>query len=132
MPDSLVADLESEMACEDLLDCVYGLAAVDERTFLTLVDDGGALTVDELADRLDCGRTTAYRSVQRLLEAEVVRREQVNYDDGGYHYVYRARRPEAVADAMQRVLNDWYAQTGQLIRQFREEYGDAPAEPAEE
>ena len=88
--------------------------------FQTLQRTGRGLTVDDIADRLGCERSTAYRSISRLLEAGVVTQQQVNYDHGGYYYVYRPRAPEHVAHDIQRLLNDWYATVGQLIQEFED------------
>lgn len=124
MPEALVEDLETEMRCEDLLDCIHGLAAIDEDCFRLLTEVDGWLTVDEIAEQLDCGRTTAYRAAQRLLEAGFFRRKQVAYDDGGYYHSYRAQDPEEIADDMLRIMNEWCVQTGELINEFRSKYGD--------
>ena len=61
-----------------------------------------------------------------------VRREQVNYDDGGYHHVFEPVDADEAADDMQRLLDDWYAKMGQLIREFRTTYDETPSTvPAE-
>ena len=100
-----------------------------------LTDRSEPLTVDEIAEEVDRERSTAYRSVQRLLQSGFVQKEQINYDQGGYYHVFRPTDPDEIADDMQRMLNDWYAKMGQLIGEFREKYGEAieepPAAPAE-
>ncbi|WP_280536275.1 helix-turn-helix domain-containing protein [Halopenitus sp. POP-27] len=90
--------------------------------FQLLQQAGNDLTVDDVADWMDCERSTAYRSISRLLEAGVVVQEQVNYEHGGYYYVYRPGTPEDIAHDMQRLLNDWYAAIGQLIQEFEDRY----------
>ncbi|TSD08845.1 transcriptional regulator [Haloglomus irregulare] len=115
-------DLERDLRCLDLLGCVHGLNERDQMVFQLLQQAEGGLTVDDIADRLDCGRSTAYRSISRLHEAGVVEQEQINYDNGGYYYVYCPRTPEEVAHEMQRLLNDWYADIGQLIQEFEDRY----------
>jgi predicted transcriptional regulator len=84
-----------------------------------------------VAEAIDRERSTAYRSIQRLLNTGFVRKEQVNYDQGGYYHVYQPTDPDEVADDMQRLLNDWYAKMGQLIGEFREKY-DGPEPVASE
>lgn len=128
MPDSMAEYLQAEMECEDLLTCLYGLKRLDREVFRVLVESETAMTVDDVAEEVDRERSTAYRAVQRLLQAGVIRKEQVNYDHGGYYHVYRPTDADEVADDMQRTLNDWYAKTGQLIHEFRETYGDEPRE----
>lgn len=127
MAGSMHEYLEQDMACEGLLECFHGLTELDKEVFGELTSANDPLTVDEIADRVDRERTTAYRSVQRLVEAGFVDKEQVNYEQGGYYHVFRPTDPDVVADDLQRMLNDWYAKMGQLISEFREKYEDAPA-----
>jgi predicted transcriptional regulator len=114
--------LQRDMACEGLLECFHGLKQLDKQVFQELVRAESPLTIDEIGDAVDRERSTAYRAVQRLLQAGFIQKEQVNYDQGGYYHVYRPTDPEKVADDMQRMLNDWYAKMGQLIREFEDKY----------
>ena len=127
--------LKQDMQCEGLLECIHGLKGLDKEIFRVLTDRSEPLTVDEIAEEVDRERSTAYRSVQRLLQSGFVQKEQINYDQGGYYHVFRPTDPDEIADDMQRMLNDWYAKMGQLIGEFREKYGEAveepPAAPAE-
>jgi predicted transcriptional regulator len=122
MSDSLAEHLQQNMECEGLLECFHGLKQLDKKCFKVLVESDGPLTIDELAELVDRERSTAYRSVQRLLQAGFIQKEQVNYDQGGYYHVYRPTDPGQVADDMQRMLNDWYAKMGQLIQEFEYKY----------
>lgn len=127
MADSLADHLQKDMECEGLLECIHGLKELDRECFQLLVDSEEPLTIDEVAERVDRERSTAYRSIQRLLQAEFVQKEQVNYDQGGYYHVYRPTDPDDVASDMQRMLNDWYAKMGQLVQEFREKYDEPVA-----
>jgi len=125
MPDSMSEQLQRDMECEGLLECFHGLKQLDRECFEALVDAESALTVDEVAERVDRERSTAYRAVQRLLDAGFIEKEQVNYDQGGYYHVYYPTEAQKVSGEMQRMLNDWYAKMGQLIGEFEEKYEDA-------
>ena len=114
--------LQRDMACEGLLECFHGLKQLDRRVFQELVRAEAPLTIDEIGDAVDRERSTAYRAVQRLLQAGFIQKEQVNYDQGGYYHVYCPSDPERVADDMQRMLDDWYAKMGQLIQEFEDKY----------
>jgi predicted transcriptional regulator len=124
MPESMREMLERDLQCESLLDCFHGLSDLDREVFRLLVESEDLVTVDGVAGAVDRERTTAYRSLRRLTEAGVVEKEQRSFESGSYYHVFRPADPEEVADAMQRLLNDWYAQMGSLIGEFREEYGD--------
>ena len=125
--------LQRDMECEGLLECFHGLKQLDKEVFQTLVNTEEPLTVDEIAEDVDRERSTAYRAVQRLLQAGFIQKEQVNYDQGGYYHVFKPSDPSKIADDMQRLLNDWYAKMGQLIQEFETKYEsqDASTPPAE-
>lgn len=117
--------LNQQMECEGLMQCLHGLRELDKRVYKALVDADDPLTVDEIAADVDRERSTAYRSVQRLLQAGFIQKEQINYDDGGYYHVYRPTDPDQIAEEMRRILNDWYAKVGQLIQEFEDKYSEA-------
>lgn len=127
MPDSMSEQLQRDMQCESLLECFHGLKRLDKECFRTLVEAEGPMTVDEIAEAVDRERSTAYRSVQRLLQTGFIQKEQINYDQGGYYHVYYPTDPTQIANDMQRLLNDWYAKMGQLIREFETKYEDSEA-----
>ncbi len=124
MPSSMSEQLQRDMECEGLLECFHGLKQLDREVFQALVTAEESVTVDEIAEAVDRERSTAYRSVQRLLQAGFIQKEQINYDHGGYYHVYKPTDPSSIADNMQRLLNDWYAKMGQLIQQFETKYED--------
>ncbi|MEA1932665.1 helix-turn-helix domain-containing protein [Halohasta litorea] len=124
MADSMSQYLKQDMECEGLLECIHGLKNLDKEIFAVLTEQTEPLTVDEIAEEVDRERSTAYRSVQRLINSGFVQKEQVNYDQGGYYHVFRPTDPDEIADDMQRMLNDWYAKMGQLIGEFRTKYDE--------
>lgn len=120
MVASVRAELDQAMGRLDLLDCIYGLGERDQRVFVVLERADEGLSVDDVADRLDCDRSTAHRSISRLREVGLVDQQQVNYDTGGYYYEYHPHPPDEVARDMQRLLNDWYATVSLLIGRFED------------
>ncbi|MFB6094493.1 MAG: helix-turn-helix domain-containing protein [Halanaeroarchaeum sp.] len=131
MPESMSEYLSRDMQCEGLLECMHGLKTLDKEVFKELTSAEEPMTVDEIAEAVDRERSTAYRSVQRLLSAGFLTKEQVNYEQGGYYHVYRPTDPEMIAEDMQRLLNDWYAKMGQLISEFRAKYDEDDLPPVE-
>ena len=129
MADSMSEYLKQDMECEGLLECIHGLKDLDKQIFGVLTERTEPLTVDEIAELVDRERSTAYRSVQRLINSGFVQKEQVNYDQGGYYHVFRPTDPDEIANDMQRMLNDWYAKMGNLIGEFRIKYEDPQDQP---
>lgn len=124
MADSMSEMLRQDMQCEGLLECFHNLKGIDRDVFRLLNETNKPLTVDDIADEIGRERSTAYRSVQRLMQAGFIQKEQVNYEQGGYYHVYLPRNADEIAQEMQRMLNDWYAQMGQLIGEFSGKYGN--------
>lgn len=124
MATSVAEELRRDLACEDLLECVHGLTDLDRACFRTLADADEPLTVDEIAERVDRERSTAYRSVHRLLEAGLLTKDQINYDHGGYYHVYRPLDPDEVAAEMTALIDQWHAKMSDLVTEFRDQYGD--------
>ena len=125
MPESMSAQLQQDMECEGLLECFHGLKQLDRQCFQVLVNATKSLTIDEIGEKVERERSTAYRSVQRLLQTGLIQKEQVNYDQGGYYHVYSPTDPSKITNNMQRMLNDWYAMMGQLIQEFETKYDQA-------
>ncbi len=114
--------MQQDIECERLLECLHGLKSLDVECFLLLTETREGLTVDEIAEHVQRERTTAYRSVQRLLEHGLIEKEQVNYEQGSYYYLYKPKETTEIAGEMQRMLNDWYAKMDELIGEFRVSY----------
>lgn len=131
MADSLQEMLRQDMECESLLECFHGMGELEKQIFSVIVNSEEPLTVDEIAEHVDRERSTAYRAVKRLRDVGFIRREQINYEDGGYYHVYHPVNADEIADEMQRLLNDWYAQMGQLIQEFRTKYDEQATASAE-
>lgn len=124
MSHSVADHLRQDLECEDLLECVHGLKSLDRECYRALATADEPLTIDAIADRIDRERSTAYRSVQRLLEAGLLEQDQVNYEHGGYYHVYRPIDPDTVADEMQAMVDDWHDEMAALVTEFREDFGE--------
>lgn len=121
--------LKQDMECDGLLECFHGFKELDKEVFRVLTASADPLTVDEIAEQVDRERSTAYRSVQRLLQVGFIQKEQINYEQGGYYHVYQPTNPDDIADDMQQMLNEWYAKMGQLIQEFRDTYDRTAEQP---
>ena len=129
MTNSMAAQLQQDLQCEGLLECLHGLKELDKECYQVMVESDDPLTIDDVAEQVDRERSTAYRAIQRLLQRGFIQKEQVNYDQGGYYHVYSPNDPSQIATDMQRMLNDWYAKMGQLIHEFEDKYQHSDDRP---
>lgn len=120
-----IADMieNDDIVCEDLIECITGSGKLDKEVYFAIMENGG-MDLDEIAEKVDRERSTAYRAVQRLEENGFLDKRKEGKEGGGYRHIYESVDPEKVADEMLNRLNEWYADMGQLIHDFRRKYGD--------
>ena len=119
---SIADQLERPIACNGLLECLHGLKSLDRDCYHVLAESDTPLTIDEVADRVDRERSTTYRSIQRLLGRGLLEKEQVSYEQGGYQHAYFLTNSSQTVSDMRHLLNDWYAEMGQLIQESEDTY----------
>lgn len=113
--------LESEeLPFDEVMSCVFGIHGREVRTYLTLLDRPGS-TVEELADALDRDRSNVNRSLSRLLDRELVRRERRLLDPGGYVYQYTAAPLPETKQRLHDALDEWVDRVHNRIDHFEEQ-----------
>ena len=122
MATSMRECLTQDVDCDVLLACFYGLKSLDRDVFAELTTRSEPQTVDQIAESVGRDRSTAYRSVQRLVDSGFVQQEQINYDDGGYCHVFRPTNIDRIVADMRRILNEWYVAVDELIDEFDTKY----------
>lgn len=113
----MVAD-DSEFC--DLLDCAFGVTEPVARLYRLLLDRPDS-TVDELAEALDCDRSTVNRRLGTLREKGLVTRRRTLLSGGGVVYRYEPASLDRIEERMHRTLEEWTAAMHERIEQFREE-----------
>ena len=117
-PDDMVRLLEQEDPPFDhVMACVFVIGQRETRTYLTLLDRPGS-TVEELADALDRDRSNVNRSLVRLLELDLVKRDRRLLDSGGYVYQYTATPLEETKERLHQALDDWTERVHGQIESF--------------
>lgn len=101
--DLMLAD-ESDF--EEVMRCVFGIQTHETRTYLELLDRPGS-TVAEVADHLGKDRSSVNRSLTKLLEKGLVRREHRLLETGGYVYQYTAVPLAEIQENMHEALDEW-------------------------
>lgn len=114
--------LKGEIQCEGLLQCINDLKKLDREIYFLLLEEEKQLSIDEIAEKIDRERSTAYRSVKRLQREGLATQEKENYEEASYRHIYTAVNPEKVADRMEEQLEEMEEQMKGLIDKFREEY----------
>lgn len=111
------------VSCEDLVELLLDVKAPDVRTYRALLDTEAGSRVDEVADALDRNRSTAYRSLERLVRCDLAvkeKRTDSGRTKGGYFYVYRPVTPRNVRETVERCLEEWYRETRSAVERLDE------------
>lgn len=114
--------LKGEIECEGLLECINDLKKLDRKIYFLLLEEGESLSIDQIAEKIDRERSTAYRSVKRLQREGLLNQKKENYEEASYRHIYSAVRPEDVADKMEAQLQEIEKQMEDLIDEFRGKY----------
>lgn len=109
-------------SCRELIRSLLGLKDIDMRTYVELLGAEGGATADEMGDLLDRERSTAYRSLQRLVDCGLAEKETRTIEEGGYFYIYRAVRPAEARKLAERCLNRWYEEISDAVERMEEEF----------
>lgn len=71
---------------EQLLKCSFGLNQTEVNILKILFKKDSELEINEI--KLDKDRSTIQRSLNNLLNKELIKRRQINLKKGGYYFVY--------------------------------------------
>ncbi len=73
--------------CVDVIGCIFNLTPTDISVFESLAADHGT-TALEVAKRIEKDRSTAHRSLEKLVACGLSHKEKVSNKTRGYSYVY--------------------------------------------
>lgn len=123
MPEPLIKQLGGEKQCEHMLGCLYGLNEADIECYKYIVEQG-EIENELLADLVDKDHSTTNRSLSRLVDADLVEKETVSYEQGGYKYVYSCVDPSVVAGRMRRQIAEWLSNSYRIVDEYEEKYSE--------
>lgn len=96
-----------DIQCNTVLECLYSLTDMDNRV-LSFLRKGGEYRAKEVAARVDRDQSTAYRSLEKLVECGLAYKEKHNIRNGGYFFLYSARPLDLVKRDALECLEQWY------------------------
>ncbi|MHB8395596.1 MAG: helix-turn-helix domain-containing protein [Thermoplasmataceae archaeon] len=77
----------TDASCFDLLSCIFEIGPSDFEVFTSL-KTGKWVDLDSVAESIGKGRTSVFKSLQRLVGLGLVYRESRNLKSGGQYHVY--------------------------------------------
>lgn len=102
---------------EDLLRCSFQLNGTEYKVFLSLLKRGKQ-DVKTLAEELELERSTVQKSLKTLVEQNLVRKRQLNLENGGYKYVYGTKDKEKIKEEVLELIDKWTRSARESVKQW--------------
>ena len=118
---------------EDLLRGVFGISDTELEVCLCVME-GGTMTVNELAERIEYDRSVISRHLNDLAALGVIKKQRRLIEQGGHVYVYQPVAPDAVREQLLAAFVSWvHGATNQIMmlqQEKIESIADTDDEPA--
>jgi predicted transcriptional regulator len=114
---------------ENLFKCILGLNEIESNVFSYLLNKSNVVTtVSELTQLFEKDRSSIQRSLQHLVELNLIERKAMslkNYKDTtgeedkrkrGYLYIYEAKDLNIIKEEFKQLLDKWYNAMSQYIK----------------
>jgi len=105
--------------CENALRCFFDLSPLDVKVYRDLLEKGPGTAFD-LSKRIARDRSTAYRSLSKLVENDLAEKVIRNRDGGGIFHVYQAVDPEKVQIMLRETIDIWYDEMQSVVKKASE------------
>ena len=107
MLDKISLWLEIEdMQKHEMLAHLYGISETDAQAYFHILEEN-IMTLKELTEKLGKDRTTAQKTIKKLVENGLVHRRKINLTKGGIKYSYEAVPFSLVKEKMIEKVNAW-------------------------
>jgi len=114
----MIADLGvEEVDPENVIQCIYDLSELDKE-ILSLLKGDEELRSSEIAERLNKDQSTAYRSLEKLLECGLIYKEKHNIRNGGYYFLYSRRPLDKIKEEARKSVDKWYEEVIEAIKEI--------------
>jgi predicted transcriptional regulator len=105
--------------CENALRCLFDLSPLEVRVYRDLLENGSGTALD-LGKRIDRDRSTAYRSLTKLVENDLAEKVVRTREGGGIIHVYQAVDPENVQMMLRETIDLWYDEMQSVVKRASE------------
>jgi len=97
-----------ELQKHEMLAHLFNLSETDSLAYFHILGENN-LNLQEIAKKLSKDRTTAQKTVKKLVEQGLVHRRKINLTKGGIKYSYEAVPFSIVKQKMLEKVNDWHS-----------------------
>ena len=106
--------------CDDLLDCIFNLNPLEIVVYKILTKNG-PLNTNEITEKIQRDRSTAYRCLRHLISCGICYKKKVNLADGGYIHIYNVLSPDEVREKLRSCVVNWSKRMEEAVDRFPQE-----------
>jgi len=110
-------DLNKDICCSDVIQCVFDLNDLDIETYKKLKETN-ELQAADIAKILKKERSTAYRSLQRLVCSGLCIKKTKTLKKGGYYHVYLPVKKKDAKNKIDICIDNWYKKMKETIKEL--------------
>jgi len=108
------------LSCGELVCLLLDVKAQDVEAYRALLERQGGARVEQVAEKLERERSTAYRALERLVGCDLAVKEMRTAAGGGYFSLYRPVTPRNVQETVEKCLDEWYAEMRDAVERLEE------------
>ena len=102
---------------EELLRCSFNLSKT-EYSILHLLDCESDLDSESIAKNLGKDLSTIQRNLKLLIEKDLVFRTQVNYETGGYKFIYKRVKKDVIEKKVLKNLDNFQSKVKSSLKRI--------------
>jgi len=106
-----------EVDPENVIECIYDLSELDQE-IISLLSGNEELRSAEIAEKINRDQSTAYRSLEKLLECGLIYKEKHNIRNGGYYFLYSRRPLDKIKEEARKSVDKWYEEVIEAIHEL--------------
>ena len=106
-----------EINCNNVMECLYNLSTLDKK-ILSILSDREELRSSEIAERINKDQSTAYRSLEKLLNCGLIYKEKQTIRNGGYYFLYSRRPISKIKEEAFECIDRWYEDMKEAVEKL--------------
>ncbi|MFW5927998.1 MAG: helix-turn-helix domain-containing protein, partial [Thermoplasmatota archaeon] len=108
-----------EINCNNVMECLYNLSDLDKK-ILFILSDGEELRSSEIAEKINKDQSTAYRSLEKLLNCGLIYKEKQTIRNGGYYFLYSRRPISKIKEEAFECIEKWYEDMKDAVEELED------------
>ena len=93
---------------KDLLRCSFALSKTEYNVMMFLLKTEKEYRAEIIGQMMHLDRTSVQKAIKKLAEKDLVFRQQINLEKGGYTFEYKIKNKTEIKRRMEKIVEDWH------------------------